>query len=263
MGNTKLGFPKKYKYIYIGKAQLAVWGWIHGACPSCCSPAWRVQSHRNAHSQHSPSCDKSQACPGRINQLPKTLLGKVSLGEGAPGVRWVGLCSSPAPSDPSASSPPTTFHTSFIFFFSPKSPFFLLKTKKIFPPTKKKRACETSPNLGEKVEPCWSKRAFMMVFRVVLFFSKGWWCHLGNFGNSRAGMSFPPPNSATALGAALGTTFAFYPCPFSFFPLRVFHGMRSGHIPVSLCPEFCPRGDGSGRCQRVLAQGAELCHQPG
>lgn len=152
------------------------------------------------------------------------------LGEGAPGVRWVGVCSCPTPSDPAASSPPA-FSTSFFFSNLPFSP------KRIFPPPKKCVCVELhQPNLDEKVEPCWSRRAF--------FGSPS-----GCFSSSRSsggvtlgiaepdpGMSFPLPNFATALGAALGTTFAFYPRHSSFSP-RAFpwNEKRSGHLPVSLC----------------------------
>lgn len=78
------------------------------------------------------------------------------------------------------------------------------------------------------------------------------------------GMNFPLPNFATALGAALGTTFAFYPCHFSFCPRGFpWNEKRSGHVPMSLCPDLSRPRDRFGGCQRMLAQGAELCHQPG
>lgn len=108
--------------------------------------------------------------------------------------------------------------------------------KRIFPPTKSVCVELHQPNLDEKVEPCWSRRAFF-------------WSPSGCFSSSRSsggvtlgiaepdpGMSFPLPNFATALGAALGTTFAFYPCHSSFFPRgSPWNEKRSGHLPVSLC----------------------------
>lgn len=47
------------------------------------------------------------------------------------------------------------------------------------------------------------------------------------------------------------------------FPLEVSRGMRSG-AGTSPCPSaFSRRRDRFGGCQRMLAPGAELCHQPG
>lgn len=77
LGKHLVGIPKKTPIL--GKHSWLcedTTGWIHGACPSCCLLAQRVQSHRNAHSQHFPSRDKSQGCPGRKNQLPKRCLEK-------------------------------------------------------------------------------------------------------------------------------------------------------------------------------------------